>query len=480
MKHLSPLIFFVLGSHLVSAQSVGIGTRSPNYTLTVKDSTGTANNKGFAQVSPDGTTALGTYVSNGSAYIQTHTNHDLNFTTNDGPARMTLQKGSGNLGIGTSSPAARLHVTDSAVLFSGNYSYNANPAPPPVEGAGIRMMWYPQKVAFRAGYVSDTAWDKNNIGNFSAATGYNTRAKGESSFATGENAVANGYTATAMGRNTQALGQVSFATGSNTVAKALYATVMGHYNDVSDNPDGLNLVATDRIFQVGNGTASSRSNALTILRNGNVGIGDITPAEKLEVNGNAIVSGNATVGGTLKISGGTPGAGKLLTSDASGNASWQTPALPPSIATTGFFAAIDGNQLTPIASGAALATIPFNDTYAATLSSSAFDDGSNFSTSGIYTVPSTGFYHFEWAVRFIAANASQNGVILIAMRKNAASHSSWRDNVYSGQPVPQIDGSINVKLQAGDQISFTIYQTSGQPLTYFNTDDTRLSGYRIY
>jgi len=46
---------------------------------------------------------------------------------------------------------------------------------------------------------------------------------------------------------------------------------------------------------------------------GNVGIGTISPAVKLEVNGQ------------IKINGGSPGAGKVLTSDGSGLGSWQTP-----------------------------------------------------------------------------------------------------------------------------------------------------------
>jgi hypothetical protein len=47
---------------------------------------------------------------------------------------------------------------------------------------------------------------------------------------------------------------------------------------------------------------------------GNIGIGTTTPGAKLEVNGQ------------VKITGGAPGAGKVLTSDASGLATWQTPA----------------------------------------------------------------------------------------------------------------------------------------------------------
>jgi hypothetical protein len=51
-----------------------------------------------------------------------------------------------------------------------------------------------------------------------------------------------------------------------------------------------------------------------IVSSGNVGIGTASPGAKLEV------------AGQVKITGGTPGAGKILTSDASGLATWTTPA----------------------------------------------------------------------------------------------------------------------------------------------------------
>ena len=51
------------------------------------------------------------------------------------------------------------------------------------------------------------------------------------------------------------------------------------------------------------------------IKNSNVGIGITNPGTKLEV------------AGQVKITGGTPGSGKVLTSDASGLASWQTPAV---------------------------------------------------------------------------------------------------------------------------------------------------------
>lgn len=59
-------------------------------------------------------------------------------------------------------------------------------------------------------------------------------------------------------------------------------------------------------------TSAGFTEVMRIDTNGNVGIGTTSPSEKLEV------------AGQVKITGGSPGAGKVLTSDAAGLASWET------------------------------------------------------------------------------------------------------------------------------------------------------------
>ena len=97
----------------------------------------------------------------------------------------------GKVGVNTTTPAAMLHVKDSSVVFTGIYP--AMPTnPPPVSGAGTRMMWYADKRAFRAGMVTGTHWNKDSIGLYSLAIGNNVKARGASSTALGNSSIAYG------------------------------------------------------------------------------------------------------------------------------------------------------------------------------------------------------------------------------------------------------------------------------------------------
>jgi len=161
-----------------------------------------------------------------------------------------------------------------------------------------RIFFNKSKGAFRAGEAYSTDWDDANTGLYSVALGYKTKATGQASTAMGSSNAASGWYCTSMGYGT-------FATAINSVA-------MGKYNVGQGNPNAW--IPEDPIFEIGIGTANvSRANAVTVLKNGNVGIGLANPDAKLDIDGK------------IKIRGGAPGAGKVLTSDASGSAAWETP-----------------------------------------------------------------------------------------------------------------------------------------------------------
>src|ERR1043166_8144500 len=132
-----------------------------------------------------------------------------------------------NVGIGTPTPLARFHVADGDVLFSASGDVPLTPGNTPVSGVGRRVLWYADKAAFRVGYVSGTNWDKDSIGNYSFATGINTKAIGSSSTAMGSGTIASGSSSTAIGSGTIASGYLSIAMGSSTAASGYTCTTMG-------------------------------------------------------------------------------------------------------------------------------------------------------------------------------------------------------------------------------------------------------------
>ncbi len=203
----------------------------------------------------------------------------------------------GKVGINTTTPQAMLHVKDSSVLFSGAATLPATPGNPPASGTGARIMWYPDKAAFRAGLVNDNLWDKDNIGSFSFASGRNSKASGLSTTAMGEftlasgdlstaignSTTANGNVSTAMGSSTIATGSASTAMGFKTIANGFASTVLGQFNDTVVNVEN-SITPNTPLLIVGNGTSIfSRSNALVVLKNGNTGINTSAPQHSLHV-----------------------------------------------------------------------------------------------------------------------------------------------------------------------------------------------------
>ncbi len=132
-----------------------------------------------------------------------------------------------NVGIGTATPLARLHVTDSSVLFSAAGDIPATPHTTPISGPGRRLMWYPDKAAFRVGYTYGAEWDSVNIGAYSIAMGYNTVSSGNYTTAMGLGVTASGTYSTAMGYSTKAIGDFSTAMGNQTTASGQLSTAIG-------------------------------------------------------------------------------------------------------------------------------------------------------------------------------------------------------------------------------------------------------------
>ena len=127
-------------------------------------------------------------------------------------------------------------------------------------------------------------------------------ASGDFAFAAGNRTVASGDYSTVFGFDSTASGNYSTAFGEETAAEAYAQTTLGQNSTLHPGtPNATGITATDRLLVVGNGTtASTRSDALVILKNGNIGIGDSTPTEgTLVVSGTIVYSGSMTANATL-------------------------------------------------------------------------------------------------------------------------------------------------------------------------------------
>jgi hypothetical protein len=168
-------------------------------------------------------------------------------------------------------------------------------------------------------YSTAIGKQSNASGNSAVAMGYNTIASGDYSTAMGSSTTASGFASTAMGtqcsatsQSATAFGSACIASGSSSVSmgslnksesfasvamnadnvatsSAGCATVMGRYNIARA---GFSLVAgkfndttgVNTLFEIGNGTGlNARSNAVTVIDNGNVGIGTSFPGIRLDV-----------------------------------------------------------------------------------------------------------------------------------------------------------------------------------------------------
>jgi len=200
----------------------------------------------------------------------------------------------GNVGIGTTSPLAKIQVYNGTALFSGTTGST------PVSGSGTRLMWIPSKAAFRAGHVTGNLWDDSNIGYYSTAMGRSTTASGEDSTATGYYTTASGSGSTATGYYTTASGKMSTAMGFETTACGNYSTAIGSWTIASGK---FSTAIGDGTIAVGDvSTAMGRDTIVNGLYS--LGIGLDHNSAYWVVNANNVMS---IMGGKVGINTTNPG-----------------------------------------------------------------------------------------------------------------------------------------------------------------------------
>ena len=297
--------------------NVGIGMNDPVSKLHVFGSARFRKDGGGLIIGPNTDHVTVSFEDNSGSFINTR------FYWGKTEFQGNLIVREGNVGIGTTIPTASLHVTgDNGVLFEENSGKGTIPA----EGRGTRMMWYPTKAAFRCGFAESAEWDDFLVGLYSSAMGLSTIASGSGATAMGQRTEASGVSSTAMGYDTKATNESSTAMGAFNEATGKFSTVMGAYNKATGENStaigyltkasgknstamGINTEAssygssafgfsnigggsptswidTDPLFEIGNGADfNNKSNAFTVLKNGNVGIGANAPERLLHIKG---------------------------------------------------------------------------------------------------------------------------------------------------------------------------------------------------
>lgn len=147
---------------------------------------------------------------------------------------------------------------DGSLLASGQFGAGGVPA----SGPGARMMWYPGKIAFRAGYVGGSDWDEENIGMGSWAGGVWSKAQGDFSFALGYGTSAENHFSFSVGSYNRVNGMYGLAFGYNEACSGYHCLALGTFNRVLG--DESVAIGADNVtggmgsFALGNGASTCK------------------------------------------------------------------------------------------------------------------------------------------------------------------------------------------------------------------------------
>jgi len=329
---------------------------------------------------PDGTIQTTAVVGAGGA----------GWTTDGSTKTTTMYK----VGIGTPEPEFKLSLdNDGGILAKGTFGSGKDLL---TKGQGTRLIWYPKKAAFRAGYVASINYNDDYIGFYSFATGNDTLAAGPSSTATGRFTQAFGSSSTAMGETSAAYGPASFAAGLGAIAKGNASSAMGFQTTA-----GSEFATAIGMSTFANGSASTAMGEYSIASGeASTAMGYRTIASGMgatAMGNGSIASGGASVAMGSSVASGLYSTAMGYGSTASGNTSVAMGYLTSAAGTYSFAA---GNRAKANDDG----SFVFGDSSASDVTSSAAN---------------------QWTTRFAGGIRFYTSSNLVSGATLAAGGSSW-------------------------------------------------------
>lgn len=229
---------------------LAVPANSTDYAVTVSDGSGGTVTKSHSMVS------FSTAPSDGASIVVEYVTEDPGataFTYGSRESTETVGLGSAVLGFGAYASDFAAHAEGYQTGAEGRYSH--------AEGIGSTASGISSHA--EGGYTEASGTDSH-------AEGHTTQASGDAAHAEGSVTRASGIDSHAEGIGSQAKSTASHAQNYYTIAASDKQTAIGKYN-VEDSNDVY-------VFIIGNGTASNRSNALTVDWSGNVEVaGSVKP-----------------------------------------------------------------------------------------------------------------------------------------------------------------------------------------------------------
>jgi len=295
----------ILGDRMVITGdgNIGIGTTAPDSKLHIKDASGTLkieDTTGAAQLKLKDSTGSESTIKRDNSPA------GLIFQSLTGNDDMVIDN-TGNVGIGTTSPSQKLHVSGGNILLDNNQRLQAKDT----VGTNRNLLYmdtanYPVVASEGNGYylgnsevqIFATTVGANSFITFDTSSSERVRIDNNGNVGIGTTSPNRKFEV--AGSSSSAIVGVRATDDSSALFSINTDGSQKGYMGYDYNDNNIKLIAGD-IF-------SNSANGIVITNNGNVGIGTTSPNSKLDVNGNTLLSGASRIlqisdsgGATLKF-----------------------------------------------------------------------------------------------------------------------------------------------------------------------------------